>query len=197
MLLSACFPRDASCWSSFRHPAAVLQRLRQTLASLASCAMCLLGLGNVHESGRTVPSTVGSVRGASTSRPGKLRSGKGTAVFGLRTPALCARPGETDTDDVAVPERLAVPAAPRRPTVARSSGSAVTRRSMKITLAVGLVTEARELRVDVSQAAEAGIAAAVLQRRQERWLADNQPALESSNAFVEQHGLPLSRHRAT
>ena len=68
---------------------------------------------------------------------------------------------------------------------------------MKITLAVGLVTEARELRVDVSQAAEAGIAAAVLQRRQERWLADNQPALESSNAFVEQHGLPLSRHRAT
>ena len=59
------------------------------------------------------------------------------------------------------------------------------------------LAEARELGVDVSQAAEAGIAAAVSLRRQERWLAGSQAALESSNAFVERHGLPLSRHRTT
>lgn len=28
--------------------------------------------------------------------------------------------------------------------------------------------------------------------RNERWLADNRDALESSNAFVEEHGLPLA-----
>jgi antitoxin CcdA len=40
-----------------------------------------------------------------------------------------------------------------------------------------------------------GIAAAVARRRQERWLAENQEALDSSNAFVEQHGLPLAQYR--
>jgi antitoxin CcdA len=62
-------------------------------------------------------------------------------------------------------------------------------------LEVGLVAEARELGVNVSQAAEIGIAAAVARRRQERWLAENQDALQSSNAFAEQHGLPLAQYR--
>lgn len=30
----------------------------------------------------------------------------------------------------------------------------------------------------------------------ERWLAENRAALDSSNAFVEAHGLPLERHQA-
>jgi antitoxin CcdA len=29
----------------------------------------------------------------------------------------------------------------------------------------------------------------------EQWLAENRDALESSNAYVERHGLPLQRHR--
>jgi antitoxin CcdA len=57
------------------------------------------------------------------------------------------------------------------------------------------VAEARELGVNVSQAAEVGIAAAVAGRRQPRWLDENRDALESSNAFVEQHGLPLAEYR--
>lgn len=31
--------------------------------------------------------------------------------------------------------------------------------------------------------------------RQERWLDENTDALESSNLFVERHGLPLARYR--
>jgi antitoxin CcdA len=79
------------------------------------------------------------------------------------------------------------------PFVAGESASA--RKSTNLTLAVSLVSEARELGVNVSQAAEVGIAAAVARRRQERWLAENQDALDSSNAFVEQHGLPLAQYR--
>ena len=74
-------------------------------------------------------------------------------------------------------------------------GGGSSRKPTNVTIAVGLVAEARELGVNVSQAAEAGIAAAVAERRQARWLTENQQALESSNAFVEAHGLPLAKHR--
>jgi antitoxin CcdA len=92
-----------------------------------------------------------------------------------------------------------MPAASVRHTAARSAPPAddgvTARKSTNVTLAAGLVAEARELGVNVSQAAEVGIAAAVARRRQERWLAENQDALKSSNAFVEQHGLPLAKYR--
>ena len=64
-----------------------------------------------------------------------------------------------------------------------------------MTLPVSLVAEARELGVNVSQAAEAGNAHAVARRREEQWLAENREALESSNEYVERHGLPLARYR--
>ena len=57
-------------------------------------------------------------------------------------------------------------------------------------------TMPEELEANVSQATEEGIAAALESRQQERWLAENQDALESSNLFIEQHGLPLSRYRS-
>ena len=72
---------------------------------------------------------------------------------------------------------------------------APARKPTNLTLAVSLVLEARELGVNVSQAAEVGIAAAVAGRRQQRWLEENREALQSSNEFVEQHGLPLATYR--
>ena len=59
-----------------------------------------------------------------------------------------------------------------------------------------LLTEARRFEIDVARAAEAGIARAIAERKAERWLRENHVALESSNAWVEQHGLPLAAHRA-
>lgn len=46
-----------------------------------------------------------------------------------------------------------------------------------------------------SQTAEDGIAAAAEFRRQTRWLAENWNALDSSNTFVERHGMPLASYR--
>ena len=70
------------------------------------------------------------------------------------------------------------------------------RKRTNVSLAAALVAEAKKLGVNVSQAAEAGLAAAIAHRRQERWLVENQAALESSSAYVEQRGLPLAKHRA-
>lgn len=65
----------------------------------------------------------------------------------------------------------------------------------KVSLPADLIDEARSLGINLSQAAASGIAAAVNQHRQARWVAENQEALQSSNAFVEQNGLPLDRYR--
>lgn len=51
------------------------------------------------------------------------------------------------------------------------------------------------LRGSASQASEVGIAATAAFRKQARWLAENLNALDSSNTFVEQHGIPLASYR--
>ena len=71
-----------------------------------------------------------------------------------------------------------------------------TRRSpTNITLKPELLKLAKQLDINLSQAAEAGIAQAVARRQAEQWLQQNQAALIGSNEFVEQHGLPLAEFR--
>ncbi len=77
---------------------------------------------------------------------------------------------------------------------ARNPRSA-TKRATNVSLAENLLSEAKALHINISQAAEAGVAQAIARRRSELWLAENQEAIESSNAFVEKHGLPLAKHR--
>lgn len=64
-----------------------------------------------------------------------------------------------------------------------------------VSLGEALLAEAKALRINISQAAEAGVAHAVAKRRGELWLEDNLEALDSSNAYVEQQGLSLARYR--
>jgi antitoxin CcdA len=78
---------------------------------------------------------------------------------------------------------------------ARKVSVALRRKSTNVTLTVALVDEAKALGVNLSQAAEVGVADAVARKRAEVWLAENREALESSNAFVEAHGLPLAQYR--
>jgi antitoxin CcdA len=78
---------------------------------------------------------------------------------------------------------------------ARRVAAALRRKSTNVTLTVALVDEAKALGVNLSQAAEVGVADAVARKRAEVWLAENREALESSNAYVEAQGLPLARHR--
>lgn len=69
------------------------------------------------------------------------------------------------------------------------------RKATNVSLDRALVEEARSLGINLSQACEQGIAQQVAKQRAERWLDENRAALESSNAHVEAHGLPLARFR--
>jgi antitoxin CcdA len=70
-----------------------------------------------------------------------------------------------------------------------------TKKATNVSLAENLLAEAKELRINVSQAAEAGLAKAVAEKRAEIWLEENREAVESSNAYVESHGLPLEQYK--
>ena len=69
------------------------------------------------------------------------------------------------------------------------------KRPTNVSLSASLVDEARELGIKVSQACEAGLAAATKAERERRWLEENREAIESQNEWIEKHGLPLARYR--
>ena len=74
--------------------------------------------------------------------------------------------------------------------------NALPKKATNLTLDSSLIEEARALDVNLSRAAEEGLRQAVRQARADRWREENEDALASSNAWVEQHGLPLARYRA-
>ena len=69
------------------------------------------------------------------------------------------------------------------------------RRATNVSLPARLVEEAKELGVPVSKACELGLAAEVKKAREAKWLEENWDAIQSSNAWVEKHGLPLAKYR--
>ncbi|WP_281984977.1 type II toxin-antitoxin system CcdA family antitoxin [Thalassorhabdomicrobium marinisediminis] len=69
------------------------------------------------------------------------------------------------------------------------------RKPTNLSLDAALLSEARALKVNLSRAAEEGVRHAVASAKAERWKAENAAALESSNAYVEAHGVPLARFR--
>lgn len=77
----------------------------------------------------------------------------------------------------------------------RAAPQPSARRATNVTLPEDLVNEARALRINVSQACEAGLAAALAAARREAWRAENREAMVCWNEYVEQHGLPLAAYR--
>lgn len=73
--------------------------------------------------------------------------------------------------------------------------STQSRRPTNLSINSQLLDEAKSLGINVSRSAESGIQTAVLEAKREIWLAENKAAIESSNDFVEQHGLPLAKFR--
>jgi antitoxin CcdA len=69
------------------------------------------------------------------------------------------------------------------------------REAANMSINAALLADARALDINVSRAAEMGIAEAVKAEKGRRWREENREALESSNAWVEQHGLPLAKYR--
>lgn len=64
------------------------------------------------------------------------------------------------------------------------------RRSTSLTLDRDLLDQARELGVNISRAAEAGVAAAVKAERARRWKIDNAEAVAAYNKWIEENGIP-------
>jgi antitoxin CcdA len=69
------------------------------------------------------------------------------------------------------------------------------RRATSLTLDRAMLDEARALGVNVSRAAEQGLAAALKAARSEAWKRENAEAIASYNAFIEKHGLPLAKYQ--
>ena len=76
----------------------------------------------------------------------------------------------------------------RKPAVAPSS----PRRPTNVTLPEALLADARSLGINVSQACERGVAAAVADAKAQRWLRENGEAIEAWNGYIEQHGVPFA-----
>ncbi len=64
-----------------------------------------------------------------------------------------------------------------------------SRRAVNLTVNSALVQEAKALEINLSREFEAHLAALVRQRKQEKWLAENQDALNAYNAHIERDGV--------
>lgn len=64
-----------------------------------------------------------------------------------------------------------------------------------LSINVSLLNEAKSLKINVSYSAEQGISLAIKERKRLKWLEENAQAIESSNTFVNEYGLPLSTFR--
>jgi antitoxin CcdA len=73
--------------------------------------------------------------------------------------------------------------------------STETRRATNVTLPESLVAQARALKINVSQACEAGLAAEVKAAGAAKWLEENKVAIEAYNQYVEKNGVTLDRFR--
>ena len=73
--------------------------------------------------------------------------------------------------------------------------SSPARRAANITLDSALLVEAKTLGINISRAAETGLADAVRKAKAERWLEENRAALKGYNDWIEKNGLPLEKYR--
>lgn len=69
------------------------------------------------------------------------------------------------------------------------------RKSANLSLDSDLVSQARDLRINLSRAAEDGIGRAVKAEQERLWRLENAEAIAASNKYVEEHGLPLAKYR--
>ncbi|NLS01922.1 type II toxin-antitoxin system CcdA family antitoxin [Rhizobium sp. P32RR-XVIII] len=69
------------------------------------------------------------------------------------------------------------------------------RKAANLSLNAELVSSARELNINISRAAEEGIARAIKAERERLWREENAEAIRLENEYVEKHGLPFAKYR--
>ena len=67
-----------------------------------------------------------------------------------------------------------------------------TKTRANITLDAATLTEARDLRLNVSAISEAALVQAVRDARRDQWLAENAAAVAERKAWIEENGTPLA-----
>lgn len=65
------------------------------------------------------------------------------------------------------------------------------KRSANLTIREDIIYSAKKLDINMSQAAEKGIADAVRKAREEKWLTENKGAIEAHNQRVQEQGLSI------
>ena len=73
--------------------------------------------------------------------------------------------------------------------------SVAVRRPTSIPIDAALADEARAYNLDLSRAAERGIREALAQARSTQSNSEHAEAIARFNRYVEEHGLPLAKHR--
>ncbi|WP_421872569.1 type II toxin-antitoxin system CcdA family antitoxin [Pararhizobium sp.] len=73
--------------------------------------------------------------------------------------------------------------------------SQLARKSANLSLDSNLVSQARDLKINISRAAEDGIKLAVKAEQERLWRLENAEAIRLENEYVEKHGLPLAKYR--
>lgn len=69
------------------------------------------------------------------------------------------------------------------------------RKPHDLTFSEALVAEAEALGLDITGAAEKGIALAIKAEKERRWRQENAEAIKASNDYLAKHGLPLAKYR--
>ena len=69
------------------------------------------------------------------------------------------------------------------------------KKATNVSLSAELVEEAKLLGINVSEACQSGLAVEVKKAREAAWQDENRAAIEASNAYVREHGLPLAKYR--
>jgi len=69
------------------------------------------------------------------------------------------------------------------------------KRATNLSVDSTLLNEARGLGINLSATFEASLRDAVRARKAAQWREENRAALQSSNEWVEKHGLPLEKYR--
>ncbi|MCF6125582.1 post-segregation antitoxin CcdA [Mesorhizobium sp. M7A.T.Ca.TU.009.01.3.2] len=75
------------------------------------------------------------------------------------------------------------------------STSKPQRQSVNTSIDSRLISDAKALGINISRAAEEGIAKAISAEKTRRWQEENKEAIDSSNEYVRRNGLPLAKHR--
>lgn len=76
-----------------------------------------------------------------------------------------------------------------------ATSKSTAKKATNVSLSEALIAEAKNLNINISHAAEAGVTQAIKAQREALWLQENKEAIESSNAYVEKYGLPLEKYR--